>query len=46
MGLALLILRIGVLESGMFNSIKEETISKGNFFQLFGNSKYLKLIPT
>jgi MFS family permease len=41
MGLALLILRIGVLESGMFNNIKQETISKGNFFQLFGNRKRL-----
>lgn len=41
MGLALLVLRIGVLESGMFNTIKEENISKGNFFQLFGNRKRL-----
>jgi putative MFS transporter len=40
-GLALLILRIGVLESGMFNNIKQEGISKGNFFQLFGNRKRL-----
>ena len=41
MGLALLILRIGVFESGMFNSIKQENVSKGNFFQLFGNRKRL-----
>src|SRR6201987_1617925 len=35
MGLVLLLLRIGVFESGMFNNIKQENISKGNFFQLF-----------
>src|SRR6201997_4065203 len=41
MGLILLLLRIGVFESGMFKSIKQENISKGNFFQLFGNRKRL-----
>ena len=41
MGLILLLLRIGVFESGMFNSINQENISKGNFFQLFGNRKRL-----
>ena len=41
MGLVLLLLRIGVFESGMYKSIKEENISKGNFFQLFGNRKRL-----
>lgn len=36
MGLVLLVLRIGVLESGMFQTIKHsEGISRGNFFDLF-----------
>lgn len=41
MGLILLVLRIGVFESGMYKSIKEEKVSKGNFFQLFNNRKRL-----
>ncbi|MDO8998689.1 MAG: MFS transporter [Bacteroidota bacterium] len=42
MGLALLFLRIGVFESGMFASIKTETtIKKGNILQLFSNKKSL-----
>ena len=41
MGLALLILRIGVYESGMFKSVKEENVVRGNFFQLFTNRKRL-----
>lgn len=49
MGLALLILRIGVFESGMFDAIKTETkVKKGNFTQLFSNKKniikYLSII--
>jgi putative MFS transporter len=40
MGLALLILRIGVFESGMFDAIKTESkVKKGNIFQLFKNKK-------
>ncbi|MCE3226523.1 MAG: transporter [Bacteroidetes bacterium] len=35
MGLVLLILRIGVFESGMFENVKKSTVSKGNFFDLF-----------
>ena len=35
MGLLLLLLRVGVLESGMFNEVKKSTISKGNFLDLF-----------
>ncbi|MGZ3900211.1 MAG: MFS transporter [Bacteroidia bacterium] len=35
MGLVLLVLRIGVFESGMFQHVKKSTISKGNFFDLF-----------
>lgn len=48
MGLALLVLRMGVAESGMYNSIKTENINKGNFFLLFRDKatvlKYLKCI--
>lgn len=40
MGLALLFLRIGVYESGMFYTVKEEsTIKKGNILQLFSNKQ-------
>ena len=37
LGLMLLLLRVGVLESGMFHSMKDESISKGNFFMFFTN---------
>ncbi len=40
MGLALLVLRIGVFESGMFHAVKSEAnIKKGNILQLFSNRK-------
>lgn len=43
MGLALLILRIGIFESGMFDHIKEDSsIKKGNVLQLFSSGKNLK----
>ena len=35
MGLLLLILRIGVYESGMYRNIKEMDVTKGNFIKLF-----------
>jgi predicted MFS family arabinose efflux permease len=35
MGLALLVLRIGVFESGLFEGIKQTTVARGNFFALF-----------
>lgn len=35
MGLLLLVLRIGILESGMFEGLKHSHVSKGNFFNLF-----------
>jgi predicted MFS family arabinose efflux permease len=49
MGLSLLLLRIGVFESGAFNAIKESKhISRGNFFSLFNNAsrffRYIKCI--
>lgn len=43
MGLCLLLLRVGVLESGMFKAMhsKKENIQQGNFFMLFNNKKRL-----
>ncbi|POY38972.1 MFS transporter [Solitalea longa] len=35
MGFLLLLLRVGVFESGMYNNIKEKDIEKGNFLKLF-----------
>jgi MFS family permease len=42
LGLSLLALRYSVSESGMFNSVKEKNIGRGNFLQLFTDSKLLK----
>ncbi len=39
MGLLLLALRVGVLESGIFQRIKETKVSRGNFFALFSNRR-------
>jgi MFS transporter, putative metabolite:H+ symporter len=39
MGIALLLLRIGVYESGMFNHVKLQAVSRGNFFSLFSTRK-------
>jgi MFS family permease len=49
MGLSLLLLRLGVFESGVFENTKHQSsIQKGNFFSLFTNRKrflkYLKCI--
>jgi MFS family permease len=35
LGIVLLFLRVGVLESGMFKSMEQTNVSKGNFFMLF-----------
>jgi MFS family permease len=35
MGFLLLLLRIGVSESGIFNSVKEKEVKRGDFFMLF-----------
>ncbi len=35
LGLALLALRVGTFESGMFDRVKETKVQKGNFFMLF-----------
>jgi len=42
LGFVLLLLRVGVLESGMFKSIEKSNVSKGNFFLLFSSGKRLK----
>jgi MFS transporter, putative metabolite:H+ symporter len=48
MGLLLLILRMGVFESGMFEDIRKTEVRKGNFFDLFRNRhralQYLSVI--
>lgn len=41
LGFALLIMRIGVYESGMYDSIKRRDISEGNFLLLFKDKKNL-----
>jgi MFS family permease len=35
LGIGLLILRMKVAESGMFNEVKEQNVSRGNFFMFF-----------
>jgi MFS transporter, putative metabolite:H+ symporter len=42
LGLLLLLLRVGVLESGMYKSIEQTNVRKGDFFMLFSNGKRLK----
>ena len=42
LGLALLIARASVFESGLFIKLKEHTVSRGNFFMLFSNAQRLK----
>lgn len=39
LGLSLLLLRIGVFESGMYKSIDSNTAPKGNFFSLFATKE-------
>ena len=42
MGFVLLILRLGVLESGLFNQMKEKTTIKGDLRLLFKNRDYIR----
>ncbi|MEI6264385.1 MAG: MFS transporter [Sphingobacteriia bacterium] len=48
MGLALLVLRVSIFESGLFKELKETNIVRGNFWMLFKNKeiffRYLKCI--
>lgn len=39
LGIALLLLRISVAESGMFNSVKLQNVSRGNMLMFFNNKK-------
>ena len=39
LGLALIILRISVYESGMFTQLVEKDVDRGNFFRLFNNKE-------
>jgi MFS transporter, putative metabolite:H+ symporter len=41
LGIALLILRLGVAESGMFKSTLKKQVERGNFFKLFATRKRL-----
>lgn len=42
LGIALLLLRVSVAESGMFREAKEQKVIRGNFFMLINNGKRLK----
>lgn len=42
LGLALLLLRVSVFESGMFKEVKKSGVSKGNFLMFFTNGARLK----
>ena len=39
LGLLLLLMRVKIFESGIFTRVKEKTVSRGNFFQLFTSGK-------
>lgn len=39
LGIALLLLRIGVYESGMFEAVKKQVVTRGNFFKLFSTAE-------
>ena len=45
MGLALLGLRLGVMESGMFASLRTQQVSRGNFLLLFANRRAGAALP-
>jgi putative MFS transporter len=42
LGMLLLVLRISVFESGMFNDLKKTNVQRGNFFMLFNTKERLK----
>lgn len=42
LGIALLLLRISVAESGMFKQVKQTQVSRGNFLMFFTNAKRFK----
>jgi MFS transporter, putative metabolite:H+ symporter len=42
LGLMLLVLRVSIAESGMYDQVKNNQVVKGNFFMLFSNAGRLK----
>ncbi len=42
LGLLLLVARISIFESGIFLKLKQQTVQRGNFFQLFNNPERFK----
>lgn len=42
LGVLLLLLRVGVAESGMFKDVRQSNISRGNFLMFFQNAKRLR----
>ncbi|MCA6379296.1 MAG: MFS transporter [Cytophagales bacterium] len=42
LGIVLLVARVSIFESGVFLKLKEQTVQRGNFFQLFSNSTRFK----
>lgn len=42
LGVGLLVLRIGVYESGMFEAVKKTAVQRGNFFKLFSTAERAK----
>jgi putative MFS transporter len=42
LGILLLLMRVSVVESGMFKIAKEQNVSRGNFLSLFTNGKRLR----
>ncbi len=42
LGILLLFLRVKVAESGMFSSLKQQAVSRGNFFMFFQNAQRFK----
>jgi len=42
LGIALLILRVSVFESGMFHEVKKMKVQRGNFFMLFATRERMK----
>ncbi|MFA6087754.1 MFS transporter [Mucilaginibacter sp.] len=44
LGLSLLFLRIGVVESGMFGKLEKTDVKRGDFFSIFKKGRFLKYI--
>ncbi len=42
LGIVLLVARVSIFESGVFLKLKEQTVQRGNFFQLFNNAARFK----